>query len=586
LAATLVPTIASAQNLVMPDNCNLFGPTVSTSTWRSTAGRFQLAYDSSNFTNAGVTGPVLITRLRFRARDGQPDLGGNVFGTVTVEVGQCAVDHAVMSTTFASNRGPMGAPGSTSVAVGPSLGGVPNDYPIDIDLVAIGASYLYDPTTGNDVLFDITFNAPTPSTNLVTLAAGSGTVSSARGRMCTTSSPASATGGLLAPPVVQVSFSGTGGYTTEPAAHIERIGHCCGATFQSFYQDFQTSEAFDLANTSITMTPNSVTAPTGYAVTAGTTPVDFTKLNPTPNSTADSALVSHPLGFSFPYMSGTTTAIGATTKGYVWLDPAMTLVDATPAVAELIGSAAAQTARVAPLWFNFNCGRNTTTHPNAGLHVMTDTSGGPGNAVCYVTWYKVGLTITTAVGGTSVNDIQCVFREATGEIEMRFGAMQFGPGSLGITGFSPGRIGTVASFHPGPRDLSAELPLVTGPDSGAHGLSHGTSTMMRPVAGTSITFQSYNQPASAVLGLMVLDTAATTPSVHVPGLFEPGCGFSLSSTFLISEVVLSPTGTWTSQPLLIQPAWMGQQLFSQWFTADANFVLSSSNALRLTVGLN
>jgi hypothetical protein len=144
----------------------------------------------------------------------------------------------------------------------------------------------------------------------------------------------------------------------------------------------------------------------------------------------------------------------------------------------------------------------------------------------------------------------------------------------------------VASFHPGPRDLSAELPLVTGPDSGAHGLSHGTSTMMRPVAGTSITFQSYNQPASAVLGLMVLDTAATTPSVHVPGLFEPGCGFSLSSTFLISEVVLSPTGTWTSQPLLIQPAWMGQQLFSQWFTADANFVLSSSNALRLTVGLN
>lgn len=84
-------------------------------------------------------------------------------------------------------------------------------------------------------------------------------------------------------------------------------------------------------------------------------------------------------------MSGTTTTIGATTEGYVWRDRAMTLIDATPAVAELIGSSVAQTARVAPLWFNFHAGRNTATHPNAGLNVLTDTSGGPGNAVCYVT---------------------------------------------------------------------------------------------------------------------------------------------------------------------------------------------------------
>ena len=35
LAATLVTTIASAQNLVMPDNCNLIGPTITTAPART-----------------------------------------------------------------------------------------------------------------------------------------------------------------------------------------------------------------------------------------------------------------------------------------------------------------------------------------------------------------------------------------------------------------------------------------------------------------------------------------------------------------------------------------------------------------------
>lgn len=61
-------------------------------------------------------------------------------------------------------------------------------------------------------------------------------------------------------------------------------------------------------------------------------------------------------------------------------------------------------------------------------------------------------------------------------------------------------------------------------------------------------------------------------------------GFSLSRTFLISEVVVAPTGAWTSLPLAIQPAWMGLQLYSQYFASDANLVLSSSNGLKLTIG--
>lgn len=586
LAGLVLLGTAAAQAIVVPDNCNLIGPSITTSAWRSTASHFQLAYDSTNFTAAGVTGPITITRLRFRARDGQPDAGGNVFSGVSVQLGACAVDHALMSSTFASNRGAMGTTASTGFTVTPCGGGVPNDYVIDIDLAAIGAAYAYDPTTGTDLLIEISHNAPVPTTNLVTFAAGSTTIATARGRMLTTSSLTATTGSVLAPPVVEVGFTGPGGYATSQPARLERIGHCCGATFRSFYQDFQPSEPFDLANSSIVLTPAGGPSSPSYVVTTGTTPVDFTKLNATPNSIADNAVVPYPLGFTFNHPTGSTTSIGVCTEGFVWLDPAMTTIDTTPSVAELLGISVAQTARVAPFWYPFNPGRNTATHPNAGLHMTTDFSGGPGNAVCYVTWNKVGLAITSPISGLSVSDMQCVFYESSGAIEMRYGTMQVNSGTLGIVGYSPGRVGTAPSFHPGPRDLSAEVPLLTGPDTGAHGLSHGTLNQARPAIGTSITFQSYNQPANEVIGLHCLDVAATEPSLHVPGLMAPGCGISMGPTFLISEVVVAPTGTWSSLPFAIQPAWLGLQFYSQYFAADANLVFSSSNGLKLTVGLD
>jgi hypothetical protein len=59
----------------------------------------------------------------------------------------------------------------------------------------------------------------------------------------------------------------------------------------------------------------------------------------------------------------------------------------------------------------------------------------------------------------------------------------------------------------------------------------------------------------------------------------------MSPTFLIAELAVAPTGTWSATPLAIQPAWLGLAFFSQYFAADANLVLSSSNGLKLTVGL-
>src|SRR5262249_37226456 len=162
------------------------------------------------------------------------DLGGHTYTGVTVEVGNCAVDHAAMSTTFAANRGVMGSLGTTNVTVLPASGSIPNDYVIDIDLVAIGATFSYDPTTGNDLLVDISFPAPVPTTFLVPFSVGSSTVATARGRMCSTGTSGATTGTLAAPLTMLVDFTGPGGYSAFNAARSERIGVGCGQGLASF----------------------------------------------------------------------------------------------------------------------------------------------------------------------------------------------------------------------------------------------------------------------------------------------------------------------------------------------------------------
>lgn len=583
LAAAVLCSLAPAQQLVLPDNMNLGSATSSAATvWRATAGRFQAAYDSSHFTNGGVTGPIVITRLRFRPEDGQRDLGGQVYTGVTVEVGNCAVDHAALSATFAANRGTMGAPGTTNVTVLPVGGGIPNDYAIDIDLAAIGATFLYDPTAGTDLLVDVTFPAPAPATNLVPFSVGSSTVGTARGRMLTTATPGAATGGFGAPPTLLVDFAGPGGYAAHNAARSERYGAgCAPGGLASFYQDWQATEPFDLANTSLVM---SGAGPSAYVVVPGATPPDLTKLNATPRSVADDAVVTHPLGFTLNHPGGSTSTIVASTNGFVWLDSAMTNAGATVAVADLMGlGTTAFPARLAPCWFNFHAGRNTATTPNAGLHVLTDTSAGPGNAACYVTWYHVGVANQTAASGTSVSDFQCVIHE-NGSVEYRYGAMQVTPASLAVTGWSPGRIGGVASRHPGPRDLSHETPFFTALDGGAHALTHNATA--RPVQGTSIALQAFNHPAGTLLGAMLISFAPQVPASPLPQL-APGCGASLSLAGMVTfETFLAPTGTVTSSPLAIPVGFMGASVFTQYAALDAGGVAYASNGVKLTVGLN
>ena len=155
-------TFASAQNyLILPDNAALTQPSSSTGAWRdSTTGfRSQFIYDTSHFTNLGVTGAIVINRMRFRAANASTTVGGNYPGNgtstgIVLDIGTSATDYATPSTTFATNRGTMqNVMTWATVTCAAGAGATPNNYVIDI---TIPGGFVYDPTLGADLLIDIT----------------------------------------------------------------------------------------------------------------------------------------------------------------------------------------------------------------------------------------------------------------------------------------------------------------------------------------------------------------------------------------------------------------------------------------------
>ena len=71
--AAVAGALQAQQQIVLPDHHHLcesqtqIGNTGSTSWWRTTAVSFQIVYDARHFLGAGITGPITITKLRFRA---------------------------------------------------------------------------------------------------------------------------------------------------------------------------------------------------------------------------------------------------------------------------------------------------------------------------------------------------------------------------------------------------------------------------------------------------------------------------------------------------------------------------------------
>jgi PKD repeat protein len=143
----------------------------------ATPVRYQGIYDSTHFTLQGVNYPILIQRARWRANGTAASWAGGTYSNVEVSCATAALDYLAASNTFASNRG-----GDFTQVLNGSvafLGGTGNGTtvpgPTVID-VAFNAPFLYDPTSGNDFLYEIAFAAGSwvgASTPCDSVAAGS-----------------------------------------------------------------------------------------------------------------------------------------------------------------------------------------------------------------------------------------------------------------------------------------------------------------------------------------------------------------------------------------------------------------------------
>lgn len=641
LAALFACGLAAQQNVTLPDNHYLMenpaqtGNSGSTLWWqRTTGGRFQLLYEASHFLGkAGVSGQVLITKIKFRGEDGEINLGGQVYNNVTVELGSTNLPASGLSPTFATNRAPalpntttMGLLGTTNVTVAPSAGTIPNNWNIVLDLAAMGNSFLYDPTSAEpNLLIDINMpSAPVSPAPLlmITMNNTTGSASQIRGNGCQTATPGGATGALNATPlVVGVEFVGAGGYSTVVPAVNEFYGAACGGQAVSFYQGFLNGQAFDLQG-GLTMTPNNVATPAFYNVTAGAPAPDTTQTNAAANQTADDGLATHPLGFTFNYPTGSTSTIIASTNGFVWLDPAMTDTAFAAVVARLLGDPVAATsvppysgARLAILWKDLNMLRNVGLNPLAGLHVKTDTSGGAGNAVCYVTWWDVGefnVVSGTGIQGHTDWTFQVVLFEATGVVQFRYGNVPAVATSstttanchATIVGFSPGRIGGATgtnSRDPQNRDLSLEIPFATSPEGANSNMGltaiaspniGGAQYAGRMYGGQTITWNATNVPAGTILGAQLIDLGASRPGFQFPPIVAPGCMLSTTTGATLWEVFVLPGSTAVgTTPLVVPHGFEGAEIYAQFVALDGLFagpslITVSSNSLKHTIGLN
>lgn len=600
--ASVLAAAGTAQELLVPMRMAFRASaeaTTSSSTTtiqRTSAYRTQLMYDNSHFLNQGVTGPIVIDRLRFRPEDGEISAGGQVWSNVTVQLSDtpAAMTPATMSTTFANNVGPnLGAPQTFAITAGAASGSVPNDYTVDIALTT--GAFTYDPTTMGRLLISFTStSAPSPANGISPMACST-TVATHLARALSTTNAAAATGTLYAgAPVCRIGFTGAGGVVVEPA-RTRSYGCPCTSTGASFYEWFPIGQSFDLAQRSILLTPEATTTPNGYSVTHGAVLPDFARIG-TLASTADDALVTVNLPFTFHFPGGSTTTLKVGTNGFVWLSATPTATDSTPTATELLGGGTSNyPARLAPFWFNLHAGRNTTTHPLSGLYTNVDTSGGLGNVVVYLTWRDVGVSNSQALGGQSVNTFQVVLRESTMTVEYRYGAMDAAQGGNLLVGYSRGsRSSNNNAVDPGSRDLSGTGPFtIGGPEAGAPMVLSANNPSVtgsnRPIHGTNVDLAVANVPASDNFGFFMFDFNWLPTSAPNPFL-APGCLQTLAAPQLWAMAFGWPSGGTATSPIpfAVPQGFAGVNVvfqFASWNLAGGLVGVHTSNAVRCTIGM-
>lgn len=147
--ALLLSGVALSQTLTVPAAAAAAdGNTTTTWPFDVAAIQIQYIYDSSHFTTAGITSPVLINSISVRANAATASwLGGT--SQLALDVSTSPLDFNSISTTFASNHGSdllNVFNGPLVTAPGSSVSGVPGPFYVQIPFTA---PFLYDPNTGD-----------------------------------------------------------------------------------------------------------------------------------------------------------------------------------------------------------------------------------------------------------------------------------------------------------------------------------------------------------------------------------------------------------------------------------------------------
>jgi hypothetical protein len=548
LATTLFAATAAAQLSVVVPNGNATVEGNSNNAFPFTSGtvttygvRIQQMYDSSNFTAQGVAGPVLLTGVRLRANATATSWGGGTFNNCTVKCSTAPIDYTAISANWAANEGATVTVFQGPVAFLPGVGngaGVPGPWVVDIPFAT---SFPYDPSTG-DLVID--FDNPTGSwSGAGTTALDVQTTGSAGSRVFSSTLYPNPNG-ITNPHALVMEFRYSPVGSGSVIATNTALGAGCIREFTSFYENFATAAAFDLANSAISM----LFTGSGYTVLPGITQYVPPTTAATTVVLGDDASTSVTLSTPFPYAGGTTTALSVCSNGFVSVNAAGNGTSFTPAPGTMLG--ATYTG-----WWN----QHDYNPAAAGSgSVKFEEAGG----IAFVTWDGV-----FSYGTTTPDTFQMQFDTATGNVHLCWGAMGLGGTSGYLVGFSPGG----PSADPGNRDLSAAVPAVFV-TSAVDVLPLALTAATRPITGANWNLNVTSVPATGLIGVDVF--GVSDPGINDLGfLGAPGCGLRASIDVTLGWAVAGPTHAY-SLPIPNSPALVNFNLY----TTSAVFQVPAVNA--------
>ncbi len=220
LLGLLAPFASAQLTLVAPNGYqNVEGNSNQSIPWGQTTGnaRSQFLYDSATFTGQGVSTPIRISRLRFRADAIANTWTGGSRPQMQIDLSTCPVDFTQIGNNFNGNHGA----DRTTVLNGPMTvlpgqgGNQPGPWYIDIPLTT---TFVYDPTSGADLCMDLLLTGAgwTGQTAAFDAVSGVGTVPPPLGSRVydtTTGSPNNATGtvGMHYAAVCEFTYAPTSG---------------------------------------------------------------------------------------------------------------------------------------------------------------------------------------------------------------------------------------------------------------------------------------------------------------------------------------------------------------------------------------